>query len=183
MSEEQGLTEAQYQANLENSVAASHDGELARLRAEIAELSGRLVAANQLQAMTVDYVAALPPLSAAGLVERMKVLRWLLDNSQKLPALLQLLSEFKAAEGLQDKWDVVKLIGDEVVDIAASFPFDQNSASVFTASLVYVPVDEEADALEVCGLAEAQGIDFDKLKELAEFLVPLIIELLLKLRG
>jgi hypothetical protein len=172
--EDQGLTEAQYQANLVAGHASPSDA--ASLEARIAELEALLINTAPASALVVAP-------SAAGLVDRMKVLRWLLDNSQKLPALLQLVVEYKAAQGLQDKWDVVKLIGDKIVDVVASFPFDQNSGLAFTASSVCIPADEEAEAAEVAALAEAQAVDFDKLKELAQFLIPLVVEILLKLRG
>lgn len=161
--------------------------------AELLALKARKEAGESVPELDfIDGIAgslALPPgvPSTAGLVDRMKIVRWALDNVKDLETLMALYALWQEQATIQGRWDVLKSVGDLIVDDLASFPVGDNG--LFSAASVYDPqgMNENAEynamAEEQYALAEAKAVDWGKLFDLAGTILPVIVELLLRLRG
>jgi hypothetical protein len=115
---------------------------------------------------------------AAGLLDHLRLIRWLLGHSDKVPVLIGYLDAFKSATTVRDKWrEGVRPSGDLLVDVIDTLPmYEDNGVLFFQAETAIV-----AQAA-VEGQAAALGVDWSKLVELATTLLPIVLEQLLKLR-
>lgn len=155
--------------------------------AQLLEMQARKEAGEyvpELEDGGVSVAAAGTPV-ATGLMDRMKIVRWAIENVKDLPALMEMFELFKEAKTIQERWDILKSVGDLVVDDLASFPLDDNG--LFSAASVYDPqmgadAEYSQSVEEISALAEARRINWSKLFELAGTVLPVVVELLLKLR-
>lgn len=186
------MTEAELQALNEmraraQSIETETNAEAAmrqQLLTKIDELEAKLLAAESAGLVVAGNFE--PPVGtpvAAGLLDRMKIVRWLLENVGDLQVLIGLYDLFQEAQTLADKWDIIKSVGDHIVAVIDTFPVGDNG--LFSAASVYQsePLDGvHPEGEDLAALAEAKAIDFGKIVEVAQFLIPVIAELLVKLR-
>lgn len=183
------MTEAELQALNEmraraQSIETETNAEAAlrqQLLTKIDELEAKLLAAESAGLVAAGNLE--PPVGtpvAAGLLERMKIVRWLLENADDLQVLIGLYDLFTEARTLVDRWDIIKSVGDHIVAVIDTFPVGDNG--LFSASCVYIGDSGSDETPELTALAEAKAIDFGKIVDVAQFIIPVIAELLIKLR-
>lgn len=100
--------------------------------------------------------------SALALGDRLKYLRWFIQHADQLQGFIGLLEQFKAATTLGDKLRVVSEAMKAAADIADDFPAPARIDMLAEADL-------EAQAL-------LKNINWAKLRELAEWLIPIFLK-------
>lgn len=107
---------------------------------------------------------------ASGILDNVRLARWLLGHSDKVPVLIGYFDAYQAASTVRDKWyEGLRPTGDLLVDVIDTLPAAR-------AGEVVALADVEAQALRL-------GIDWPKLLEAAQVMLPLVLEALLKLRS
>jgi len=108
--------------------------------------------------------------SPTGVLSNLQLVRWLLSQGQNVQAVLGYYDAFVAAPTVREKWyDAVRPTGDLLADSIDTLPD-------FTANEVVALADVEAEAI-------GRGIDWAKLVGAAEKLLPIVLDVILRLRG
>ena len=175
MTEEELKKLQQAQAETESEVPDDHP-KLANLRLANASLHQQLL---DLAKQAAD--SSRSPFAKGSIIERFKVVSWLLEHAADAKTLLGLYELFMQATTIAEKWDVLKSIGDEIVAIIDTFPI----TGEVDHRLVGRGSNEDAEKPGLMAMAESKGIgavDFKTLLEFAQWLLPIIIQLLATLK-
>lgn len=107
---------------------------------------------------------------AAGFVDNLRLAKWILAQGDEAQALLGYYQAFKEASTVRDRWEQgLRPAGDLTVAMVESFP------TIGTLA--------EASEADVQAAATAKGISPDLFLKLATEFLPLVIELVQKLRS
>jgi len=108
--------------------------------------------------------------SVQGAFTNLRLIRWLLGQGENVQAIIGYYDAFVEAPTVRAKWyDAVRPTGDLLVDLIDTLPAVEANEVVMLA--------------DVQSQAVALGIDWNKLVGVAEKLLPLVIDLLLRTRG
>ena len=108
--------------------------------------------------------------TAVGMFDNLRYARWLLNHADELPKLVAFYEAFKAAESVRQKWhDGVRPAGDLIVDIVDTLPAAGVSEAIALG-------DVQAQALRL-------GVNWEKVLELSEKFLPLVVDLVIRLRA
>lgn len=106
----------------------------------------------------------------AGVLTNLQLVRWLLAQGEKVPVIIGYYDAFQAAPTVRAKWyDGVRPTGDLLVDVIDTLPD-------VSANDVVMLADVQAEAT-------AQGVDWNKLVGVAEKLLPIVLDVVFRLRG
>lgn len=106
----------------------------------------------------------------AGVLTNLQLVRWLLAQGEKVPVIIGYYDAFQAAPTVRAKWyDGVRPTGDLLVDVIDTLPD-------VSANEVVILADVQAQAV-------ALGIDWEKLVGVAEKLLPIVLDVIFRLRG
>lgn len=107
---------------------------------------------------------------SAGVLTNLQLIRWLLAQGEKVPVVIGYYDAFQAAPTVRAKWyDGVRPTGDLLVDVIDTLPD-------VSANEVVILADVQAQAV-------ALGIDWEKLVGVAEKLLPIVLDVIFRLRG
>lgn len=106
----------------------------------------------------------------ASLPTNLQLIRWLLSQGERVPVLIGYYDAFLAAPDIATKWsDAIRPAIDLLVQAIGTLP-DLNADSVS------VLADVQAEAT-------AQGFDWNKLVGATQTLLPIVLDVILRLRG
>jgi hypothetical protein len=104
-----------------------------------------------------------------GMFDNFRLARWVLSQGDSAQALLGYYQAFQDAESIRDRWEQgVRPAGDLIVGMVESFPTISAMAAV--------------DKAELEGAVMAKGLDWPKYLELAEMFLPIVLDLVSRLR-
>lgn len=165
------MTEAMLRQKQDEERGESVKNDEAALRSRIAELEDQLNRVLDGEGVAASAADLAP---TANLLDRMKVVRWALDNFGDLKTVVGLFALYQEAQTVADKWAVIKDIGDFIVEKIGTFP----TGSAFACSEVTALSEQEVSVLVEA--AALRDIDWKKLVEFCTTLLPYIVEILLR---